>query len=138
MPTIKGNLILRKNTTYNGSLTVEGNILGKNGKRHSLTVKGNLTARSINAEDITARNIDALDINAEDITAARNIYASNINSRNITARNIYAEDINAFNINANNVDALFILCEALNQKESLIARNIIENRSMYKQREIER
>jgi hypothetical protein len=104
---IKGNLILEKDTTYEEDLKVDGNILGKDGTRYNLTVKGDINALDINtgdinAGDINAGHIDALDINAWDINAR------NINAWDINARNINALDINAWDINARNIDALDI------------------------------
>lgn len=50
--TIKGDLILKKNTTFNEDINVEGSII----------CKGSIW-------DINAKNINALDIDAWDITA---------------------------------------------------------------------
>jgi len=60
-------------------------------------IKGNITARDINAWDINARDINARDINARDITAG-DINARDINAWDITARDITAGDITARNI----------------------------------------
>ena len=69
---IKGNLIMEKDMEYDGDLIVEGDIFGKNGKKHNLKVNGNITAG-----DITAGDIIANDITADDIKAI-NIHAGNI------------------------------------------------------------
>jgi hypothetical protein len=53
MKTIKGNLILKKDTTFNEDLRVEGSILGKDGAKYSLIVRGNINAWNINAWDIS-------------------------------------------------------------------------------------
>jgi len=89
MITIKGDLILEKDTEYNESLTVEGNISGKDGVRYDLKVKGDINAKNINAWDINALDIDALDINAWDINA-KNIdyYAVCFAYNNITCKSI--------------------------------------------------
>ena len=42
MKTIKGNLILEKDTIFDDNLTVKGNIMGKDGEIYNLTVKGDL------------------------------------------------------------------------------------------------
>ena len=73
---IKGDLVLKKNTTFNTSIKVEGNIRCE-GERFNLKVAG--------------------DINARDIVA-RNIFAGNINAGNINAWNIVAGDIVAGDI----------------------------------------
>jgi len=83
MKTIKGDLILEKNTTFEESIKVEGDIKGY----FDLKVNGN----------INAWNINALNINAWDITAL-NINAWDINAWDITALNINAWDINAWDI----------------------------------------
>ncbi len=157
--TIHGDLVLSKDSHYDGNLVVEGNILGEKGTLFSLvadndiTTEGsifvqNISARNITAKvgSITAENINAWNINAENINAL-NITAENINAKNITAGNIYAEDINAENINAKNIDAGnitvtgcirardinagFILCETLEQEKGslLTAQLLIEHRS---------
>jgi hypothetical protein len=90
MKIIQGDLILKKDTTFHEPLKVEGNILGKDGKRFSLTVHGNITAKDITAWNIYARNIDALDINTSDITAW-NIYAGDVNAKDINAWDIICE-----------------------------------------------
>ena len=112
MTTIKGDLILESDTVYTEPLIVEGSILGKDGARYNLAAEGDITAKDINANNICARNIDVLDINAW--------------------------NIDAWNINAWNIDALFILCEALHQKEGskLVAALIVENRGKYKKHEM--
>ena len=61
MITIKGDLILEKDTEYNESLTVEGKIICKL-ERFSLKVCGNINAWNINARNIDAWNIDASNI----------------------------------------------------------------------------
>jgi len=63
--TIKGNLILTKDTIFEGNLIVEGNIQGY----HNLKVNGNINARDITAWDIDAWNINAWNINAGNINA---------------------------------------------------------------------
>ena len=93
MPTIiKGNLIMEKDIEYNDDLIVEGNILGKNGKRYNLKVNGNIKAGDIAAWNIITRNINA------DNISARNIIAWNINTNDIDAWDINASDITARNI----------------------------------------
>jgi hypothetical protein len=146
MKIIQGDLILEKDTTFEDSIKVEGNILGKDGKRFSLTVHGNITTKNIDAWNITAWNINARHINANNINAlnidAWNITAWNINARNITAGNITAMDITAWNINARNIDARninarhinagYIVCESRKKKDpnnKTVAMIFITNRS---------
>ena len=116
MTIIKGNLILKKNTTFKESIKVEGDIKGM----FDLKVAGNIVAENIDAWNIDARNIDAWNIDARNIVAenidaenidAWNIDARNIDAWNIDARNIVAENIDAENIDARNIDAWDIICE---------------------------
>ena len=89
MKTIKGNLILEKDTVFDEGIAVEGNILGKDGMKFNLTVKGNIKAWDINAWDIKAGNIDAGDINAWDIKARDiNYHAVCFAYNNITCKSI--------------------------------------------------
>ena len=60
---IKGDLILTKDTTYEESIEVEGDIKGW----FNLKVIGNIDAKNIDALNIYAENIDALNIYAMDI-----------------------------------------------------------------------
>jgi hypothetical protein len=134
--TIKGNLILEKDTVFDEGIVVKGSILGKDGLRYDLKVKGNIDAWNINAVNIDARNINARNIDAWDINA-RNINAGNIDAGNIDAWNISAVNIDARNINATNINASFILCESIKQKEGskLIARHVLTKRSSYESKE---
>ena len=144
--TIKGNLVLDRDTEFDEGIVVEGSIIGKDGLRYSLKVKGNIDAGDIDAWYIDARNIDAGDIAAWDIDA-RNIDAGDIAARNIDAGDIDAWDIDALNIAARNIDALniaarniaasFIVCESLKQKKGskLVACNVITKRCGYERKE---
>ena len=94
---IPGNLVLEKDRIFEQPIFVKGNIVGKNGMKYNLTVKGNITARNITARDINAQG----DINVFENITAWYIYAWDINAWNITARgNINANNINAWNIHA--------------------------------------
>ena len=54
MPTINGNLILEKDTVFEEDLIVKGNIIGKNGMRYNLRVKGKIDCHNINCSNINA------------------------------------------------------------------------------------
>ena len=130
MKTIKGNLILKEDTTFNEDLKVEGNILGENNIRFNIDAK-NIDAWNINAWNINAWNIDARNIDAENINA-KNIDAKNIDAWNIDAENINAENIDAENINAENIDAWDIICEKRIKKtkhNKTICRILIQNKN---------
>ena len=68
MITIKGNLILEKDTTYEDSVTVEGCILGKDGERFNLTIKGNLTCWDLKCLDLTCEDLTCWDLTCNDLT----------------------------------------------------------------------
>lgn len=68
MKIIKGNLELKEDTTFEESITVEGNITCPNGRKN-LKVAGNIDARDIDARDIDAWDIDAWNIDAWNIDA---------------------------------------------------------------------
>ena len=108
MKTIKGDLILTEDTTFDESIKVEGNIRGY----FNLKVARDIVARNIDAMDIVARNIDAWDIDAW--------------------------DIDAWDINARNIDAWDIICEKRIKKSKTaktICRVFITNKSELKRKE---
>jgi len=142
MKTIKGDLILKENTTFNESIEVEGDIKGW----FDLKVKGDINAGDIdvrnidvwdiNAWDINVGNIDVWDINARDINAA-----GNINARNIDAGDINAGDINAGDIDVRNIDARDIVCETRTKKSKnakTICRVYVKNKSKLERKEQEK
>ena len=133
MKTIKGNLILKKDTIFKESIKVEGDIIGF----YSLRVVGNINAIDINARDINARNIDARDINAWNIKAW-NINAMDIKAGNINAWDINARDINARDIDARDIYAWDIICEKRIKKTEMaktFCRSFIQNKSKLKRKE---
>jgi len=69
MKTIKRDLILKKDTTFNESIKVEGSIRGD----FNLKVVGNIDAGNIDAGNIDAGNIDAGNIDARDIICEKRI-----------------------------------------------------------------
>jgi len=158
MKIIKGDLILEKDTTFDDSIEVKGNIKGC----YNLEVNGNIIARNIDVLNISARNIDAWDINARNINSsdidASNIVACDISAENIrvwhisvwyiNAKSVNALSINALdvnvssidvlNINARNIDSCYIICEKRIKKSEnskTIAKVFVENRSKLKRKE---
>ena len=93
---INGDLILKQDTTYDSDLIVNGNILEKNGEKHNLTVKGNISAWNISANDISAWNISV---------------QWNISAANISAQNILTGNISAWNISAGHI-SYYAVCFA--------------------------
>jgi hypothetical protein len=107
---IKGDLILTKDTVFNTSIKVNGNIVCKGGCF-------NLIAWNINAWNIKAGDIDAWNINAWNITAS---------------------DINAWNINASDINAWDIICESRKKKSPkarTFARMFVTGRSKLERKE---
>ena len=110
-----GDLVLEKDRTFEHSIVVEGNIVGKYGMRYNLVVNGSINAKNINAGNIDAwGNINARgNINAWNIDARGNIRAGNIDAWNIdawgninTRGNINTQcNINAKNINTCDINA---------------------------------
>jgi len=135
MKTIKGNLILKKDTTFNESIKVEGDICGE----FNLKVIGDIYAKNIDVWNIEARDIEAWNIEARDIEAwninADDIKAWNIDADDIKAWNIDADDIEAWNINADDIKAWNIICEKRikkSPKSKTICRVFIQNKSKLK------
>ena len=129
--TIKGNLELDKDTSYDESIVVEGHITCKNGFRFNLKVAGNISARDISARDIWAWDISAGNISARDISAG-NISAGNISAGDISAGDIWAWDISA----SKNLNASFVVCESIKVKLKCIAKKILTKRSSYERKEV--
>jgi len=142
MKTFKGNLVLKKDTVFEESITVKGHITCKDGKRFSLRVAGDIDAGNIDAGNIVARDIDAWDIDAGNIVA-RDIDAWDIDAWDITARDIDAWDIDAWDITARDIDAWDItardiICESRKNKTSgatTIAHIFIQEKSKLKRKE---
>jgi len=104
MKTIKGDLILTEDTTFNESIKVEGDI------------KGNYNLKVIG--DINCLNINCLNINC-----------LNINCWNIDCRNINCGNIDCWNINCGNIDCWnIILCDEIKVKGKCIAKALIKDR----------
>ena len=126
MTTIKGNLILEKDTVFDESIVVEGPIMGKDGVRYNLKVEGNIDCYNIDCNNIVCYNI-----------VCYNIDCYNIDCNNIDCHNIVCHNIDCHNIVCHNINASFILCESIKQKEGskLMAKNVITKRSAYMKKE---
>jgi len=93
--TIHGNLVLEKDTTFDGDIVVEGDIIGKKGERYALTVKGNLKAYDVLVADLFAVDVIVHDIFVGDIFA-RNLTTHHMSTNSIFAlKDIFAGDIAA-------------------------------------------
>jgi hypothetical protein len=118
MKTIKGNLVLEKDTEFEESITVDGHIVGKDGNAYDLKVKGDILAWDISANNISAKDILANNISAKDILAW------DISASNISAKDILAWDISASNILARNI-SYYAFCIAYN---NIICKSICGQR----------
>ena len=78
MKTIKGNLILEKDTIFNEDLTVEGNIIGTDGNRYNLTVKGDLDCRNLDCGNLDCGNLKCLNLDC------RNLNCDNLDCLNLS------------------------------------------------------
>jgi len=74
MITIHGDLILEKDTEYNESLTVEGNILGKDVNRYNLKVCGDLDCLNLNCWNLDCRNLNCGDLDCWNLKAKKVLY----------------------------------------------------------------
>ncbi|MGH7234421.1 MAG: hypothetical protein ACREF7_03195 [Candidatus Saccharimonadales bacterium] len=83
--TIKGDLVLEADTEFGESIIVEGSILGKDGARYNLRVKGDLSAQNVSARNVSARNIVVRDVSAWNVSA-RNVSAGDISAGDISAK----------------------------------------------------
>jgi len=95
MKTFKGDLILKKNTVFKESITVEGNIVCKDGcwdiNCRDINCYGNINCWDINC----CGNINCGDINCRDINCCGNINCWDINCGDINCYgNINCGDIN--------------------------------------------
>ena len=125
MKTIKGNLILKKDTVIKTDLKVEGNIVCEGG-RWNLTVEGNIDCGNINCWNIDCWTINCL-----------NIDCGNINCLNIDCWTINCLNIDCLNIDCWNINTSFIVCETRKKKSpkaKTICRNIITGRSKYEKK----
>ena len=109
MKTIKGDLVLKKDTEFKESIKVEGNIYGENNRRFNLKVEGNIKCKNINCLDIKCRDIDAV--------------------------NIDAADIDAIDIKCRNINCDFIICNKIENTGQIIYRGIIKNRFKLERKE---
>ena len=115
MKTIKHDLILKKDTTFNESINVEGDIRGY----FDLKVMGDIDCRNI-----VCGNIDC-----------RNIVCGNINCWNIDCGNIVCGNIVCWDINCRNIDCWNIVyCEKIKCEKEIKAKKLIKNRYELKQK----
>ena len=77
MKTIEGNLILKKDTTFNEDLKVKGNIKGN----FNLEVIGNIHCLNIDCLNIDCWNIHCRDINCWNIDCRNIIYCNKIKAQ---------------------------------------------------------
>ena len=88
MKTIKGNLIMEKDMTFNEDLKVEGNISGKGGERFNLKVIGDLDCRNLDCNNLNCWDLNCWDLNC-----------NNLNCHNLDCWNLDCWNLNCLNLN---------------------------------------
>jgi len=94
MKIIKGDLILKKDTTFNEDLKVEGNIKGY----YNLIVKGNLICGNLNCWDLDCRNLNCWDLNCLDLNCL-DLDCGDLNCGNLNCRDLICGNLNCKNLN---------------------------------------
>ncbi len=99
---IPGDLVLYRNTTFVGSVAVQGNITGYKGRGYNLTIlDGNLSAQDIVLGDlklpgnVRARSMDVQDLRCNNVSVVRELYCKNVFTANISADEICAKRVKA-------------------------------------------
>ena len=87
MKTIKGDLILKKNTVFNESLTVEGNIIGN----------WDLNCKDLNCWNLNCWNLNCNDLNCNDLNC-KDLNCGDLNCNDLNCRNLNCEDLNFYAI----------------------------------------
>jgi len=81
MKVIKGNLVLKENTTINDDLKVEGNIICEGGRW------------DLNCWDLNCRDLNCLDLNCRDLNC-RDLNCLDLDCRNLNCWNLDCQDLN--------------------------------------------
>ena len=114
MKTIKHDLILKKDTTFNENINVEGSIKGD----FNLKVIGNIDCGNIDCWNIDCLNIDCRNIDCKNVVCGNidcwNIDCRNIDCWNINCRNIGCGNIDCWNIDCLNIDCKNVVCGDIN------------------------
>jgi hypothetical protein len=96
MKIIKGDLVLKENTTFDEDLTVEGNIRCEGGLWNLIC--GDLNCWNLNCWDLDCRNLTCGDLNC----------------RNLNCRDLNCWDLNCWNLNCWNLNCWNLICWDLN------------------------
>lgn len=120
---IEGNLVMDRNMSFDGDVTVKGSIIGKDGKWYDLKVNGDLF---VNCGNVAAGLVDIWG----DLTV--NV----ISAFHLSARNVIAHTcIDVINkVTASNICTPVLVCDAyaLGKGGDLLATNVITNRESCK------
>jgi hypothetical protein len=92
MITIKGNLVLKENTTYKEDLKVEGNIICEGGT-FNLEVFGDLNCRNLDCGDLNCRNLNCWNLDCGDLNC-RNLKCWDLDCGDLNCRNLDCKDLN--------------------------------------------
>jgi len=103
MKTIKGNLIMKADMTFNEDLKVEGSILGKGGERFNLKIIGDLDCLDLNCKNLNCRNLDC-----------GNLHCWNLNCRNLNCVDLDCGNLHCWNLHCWNLDCVDLDCWDLN------------------------
>jgi hypothetical protein len=111
---IHGNLNMKEDMFFDGSLIVEGDIIGNSNLYYDLKVGGSISAKEINVQKLFTGDIHAWNIVASNIIAGRifawkisseDIHARDISAREISIRNIFTQNLSAWKVKAENIFA---------------------------------
>jgi len=96
MKIIKGDLILKENTTINNDLKVEGNIRCEGGI-------WNLDCRDLNCWDLDCGDLTCLDLNCRNLTCL-DLNCKDLTCWDLTCRNLNCKDLTCWDLDCWNLD----------------------------------
>ena len=111
MKTIKGNLILEKDTIFNEDLTVKGNITGKDGNRYNLTVNGDLNCLNLRCWDLRCENLDCKNLDCWDLRCW------DLRGGDLKCWDLDCNDLDCLNLNCGNLNCRDLKCGNLNCRD---------------------
>ena len=116
--TIKGNLIMEEDMTFDENLIVEGNVSGKDGNRFNLVVKGDLDCRDLNCLNLNCLNLNCWDLNCLNLNCwdlnCLNLDCRDLNCRDLDCRDLDCLNLDCWNLNCKNLNCKNLSCDDLN------------------------
>ena len=122
MKIIKGDLILKENTTFNEDLKVEGNIICEGGR-------WDLNCRDLNCRDLNCLNLNCLNLNCWDLDCW------DLNCWDLDCRDLNCWDLNCLNLNCLNLNCRDLDCRDLSFYAVAIAYHSFKCKSWKAKRE---